>query len=311
MKVKPIILIPSVIIVGAIIFIASYYVGPILIRRTNRAYDDFSQFQARINSSQRKNRATPTPVPAHAVVADSFSTTYAVKEAGSMDSSQSPGWWLSSGAYFYSANGVGNTVSGTLPALDPWRIAYLLSNTLDTDGGYLPQNIFRLVLRSQWQNYTQEAYFKILKDNLTASPNRNASNGLFFFNRYQDAFNVYYTGLRVDGYAVIKKKINGTYYTMAYQPFIRGPAYNAATNPDVLPKNTWIGLRSVLNTESDGTVSIKFYIDSGRTGHWVLAAETRDDSKTYGGAAIRTQGYAGIRTDFMDVQMDDFKISAQ
>jgi hypothetical protein len=37
-------------------------------------------------------------------------------------------------------------------------------------------------------------------------------------------------------------------------------------------------------------------------------AEAKDDGKTFGGAAILNEGYAGIRTDFMDVEFDDYKI---
>lgn len=236
--------------------------------------------------------------------------TYIVKEASSMEASQSSEWWLSSGGYFYSTNGVGSTILGVLSATDPWRVAYSLSNSLDTDNGYYPQNIFRLVLRSQWQNFQQQSYFKIINDNLSASPNRNSSNGLLFFNRYQDSFNLYYTGIRVDGYATIKKKINGTYYTLAYKPFIKESVYNRDSNPNLLPKNIWIGMRSVVQNNTDGTVSIKLYVDNGKTGNWVLVAEAKDDGKKYGGPAFTKEGYAGIRTDFMDVEFDDYSISS-
>lgn len=37
----------------------------------------------------------------------------------------------------------------------------------------------------------------------------------------------------------------------------------------------------------------------------MLAAEAKDDGKSYGGDAILNEGYAGIRTDFMDVEFDD------
>ncbi len=237
---------------------------------------------------------------------DTFSTVYTVKEAGSMLESTNQNWWVSSGAYLYSSGGVGSTIRGALSAIDPWRVAFYLSNSLDTDGGYYPQNIFRLVLKSTWLNYKQEAYFKIINDNLSVSPNRNASNGLLLFNRYQDAFNLYYTGVRVDGYAVIKKKINGEYFTLAYKPIGTPTVYNRDTNPNQLPKNTWIGLKSEVKTNSDGTVSIKLYMDKGRTGVWVLVAEAMDDGKSFGGGALLKEGYAGIRTDFMDVEFDDY-----
>ncbi|MEK7088281.1 MAG: hypothetical protein AAB952_00875 [Patescibacteria group bacterium] len=233
-----------------------------------------------------------------------------LSETGKMDDSSSPYWWLNSGGLFYLKDGMGKTIQNELPTLNKWRLAYSLSNPLDTDNGYHPQNIFRMVLRSQWRDFQQEAYFKINNLNLSASPNRNASNGLLLFNRYQDAFNLYYTGLRVDGYAVIKKKINGVYYTLAYKSFYNAAApYNRDTNPNLLPKNTWIGLRSEVKTNPDNTVSVKFFIDKDKTGNWILIAEATDDGKSYGGAAILQEGYAGIRTDFMDVEFDDYRIT--
>jgi hypothetical protein len=303
------IIIISCLVVGLTIATTiSIYLGPIIISRGNSIFDD-NLAAAGLSKKQRQKQTHTQPPPStNTIFTENFDSTYSLKETGSMDKSNNPNWWLSSGGYFYSANGVGNTILGPLSAIDPWRVAYSLSNSLDTDNGYYPQNIFRLVLRSQWQNFTQEAYFKIDKDNLSANPNRNASNGLLFFNRYQDAFNLYYTGIRVDGYAVIKKKINGAYYTMAYKPFINGPAWDKDNNPDLLPKNIWIGLRSVVQNNTDGTISIKLYVDNDRTGNWVLVAEAKDDGKSYGGSVFSSAGYAGIRTDFMDVEFNGYSI---
>ena len=309
------IIIISCLIVASIIIIGSYaYLEPILIRRSNTVFEDDSLSQVaavKLAIKQRKTQTSATTTSNNTIFRDNFDTDYTIKETGDMSASQNPEWWLSSGAYFYSQNGFGNTVLEALSVVDPWRVAYSLSNSLDTDNGYHPQNIFRLVLKSKWQNFQQEAYFKIISDNLTPSPNRNASNGLLLFNRYQDAFNLYYTGLRVDGYAVIKKKINGKYYTMAYKPFVSGSAYDSDNNPNLLPKNRWIGLRSVVQNNTDGSASIKLYVDNGKTGNWVLATEAKDDGKSYGGEAILNEGYAGIRTDFMDVLFDQYQIIKQ
>ena len=121
---------------------------------------------------------------------------------------------------------------------------------------------------------------------------------------------MYYTGIRADGYATIKKKIKGVYYTLVYQRFIpedRG-TYDRSNNPNLLPKNVWLGLKSEIQTNPDSTVTIRLYLDSDRTGDWVLVAEALDDGKTYGGAPFLEAGRAGIRTDFMDVEFDDYKI---
>lgn len=261
---------------------------------------------------------TPTPTPeisksnSGTTFVESFQTTYSVVEADKLADSTSPGWWLGSGAYFYSAQGIGSTLVGSLKANNPFRIAYSTSNPVDTNNGYYPQNVFRLVLtRGKWLNFQQEAHFKVVNNNLSQSPNRNESNGLLFFNRYQDTDNLYYTGIRVDGAAVIKKKIHGTYYELSLNQFYKNSSYNPVTNPTLIPKNKWIGLRSEIKTNPDNTVSIKLFIDKDNTGDWVLATEAKDDGKSYGGKAILNEGYTGIRTDFMDVEFDNYKVTQE
>lgn len=236
-----------------------------------------------------------------------FNSVGTLKEASSIGISTSPYWWVNSGAYLLAANGVGKTVQGNLPELDPWRVLYNANNPTDTDNGYHPQNIFRLVTRSKWQNYQETVYMRITKDNLSTSPNRNASNGLLLFNRYVDGNNLYYTGIRVDGAVVIKKKKNSSYYTLAYKKVLPG-TYNRDTSPNLLPKNQWIGLRSEVINNPNGTVTIKFYTDIGRTGTWTLQAQATDNGSSYGGAAIKSSAYAGVRTDFMDVEFEDYKM---
>jgi hypothetical protein len=237
-----------------------------------------------------------------------FSSNETLEEASSITNSTDPNWWLSSGGYFYMNNNIGETTQGALPTNDPWRIKYLRTNSVDTDNGYYPQNIFRLVSKNQWLNYQQQVYYQINKDNLSSSPRRNASNGLFLFNRYQDQDNLYYTGVRVDGTAVIKKKIHGTYYTMAYKQYFSGSPYHINTNPNLLPKNAWLGLRSIVTTNPDGTVGIKLFVDNGKTGNWILAVSATDDGKSYGGAVLYNYGHLGIRTDFMDVKFSDYEV---
>lgn len=235
---------------------------------------------------------------------DDFSVTKTIEETGSMNESNSNDWWLNSGAYFYNTgNGYSQTIQGDLPANNSWRKLYLNDNPVDTDGGLHPQNIFRLVTKSKWNNFTQEVYFKVTKQNLSLSPERDAWSGLLLFNRYGNGDNLYYTGLRVDGTAVIKSKKNGTYVTMT-QPKVLPGTYNKLTNPNLIPQNTWIGLKSEIKTNPDNTVSVKLYMDNGKTGIWTLIASVTDSSNPILGAQ-----YAGIRTDFMDVQFSNYKIS--
>lgn len=250
----------------------------------------------------------PAAQAAGTAFSDSFSTGNPVtNETGSMSESTHPNFWLNSGGEFRIGNGTAKTMQGNAPTTNRWYQAYKNANPLDTDGGLHPQNLFRFVTRSTWENYTQEAYFKINKDNFSSSPNRDGHNGILLFNRYHpDGQTLYYTGLRVDGKAVIKKKLNGTYYTMAMSTVYPG-TYSRSANSNLLPHNTWIGLRSVVQNNAAGGVDIKLYTDEGRTGTWRLVLSTTDNSSSYG-TAIKGAWYAGIRTDFMDIEFDDYRI---
>ncbi len=310
------------IIITALYFIAGamiiagllLYVAPIFIGHRNAVFNDNASSLTASMTSEMPRREVPITQQSSSSVGttfeDSFDATYVVREMGSMNISNNRNWWVSSGGYFYSENGVGRTSMGALFPMDPWRVAYALANPVDTDGGYYPQNIFRLVSRQVWNNFTQEAYVRIARINMSASPNRNASNGILFFNRYQDAYNLYYAGIRVDGAAVIKKKLHGTYYTLAYKPLYQtDTAYDRDANPNVLPLHRWIGLRSEVRTDPETqAVTIKLFVDMRGIGDWVLAAEAIDDGRMYGGETIAQPGYAGMRTDFMDAEFSRYSI---
>jgi len=234
-----------------------------------------------------------------------------LEETGLMDNSSSPYWWVSSGAFLDIKSGIGMTNHGELPVGSKWQVRYTANNPVDTDGGLHPQNIFRMILRSKWQDAAEEMSFRIDKNNLSLSPNRNASNGLHVMSRYADQNNLYVSGLRVDGHAVIKKKIAGTYYTLASKRVISDKRYDRIRNPNLLPLGTWIRLKVATKNLDATRVSIKFYADIGNTGTWTLVAEAIDDGQTYGGAALTAAGHAGFRTDFMDVAFDDLVLTAQ
>jgi hypothetical protein len=251
---------------------------------------------------------TPSPAPTGKSFLDTFSTNYVLEETGAMAESSNPNWWLSSGGRFIVQNSVAKTIQGSLPTTDSWYREYAKYNPVDTDGGAHPQNIFRLVTKSKWQNFAQEAHFKINKYNLSNSSERYNPNGLLFFNHYVDQNNLYYTGIRVDGTAIVKKKINGNYYTISQTKIFDG-TYNRSTNPNLLPVGAWIGLKSDVTTNTDGTVSIKVYVDKNNSGNWQLVINAKDNGSSFGGKAIAGAGYAGIRTDFMDVEMDNYKVS--
>ncbi len=224
-----------------------------------------------------------------------------LEEAENMNESKNPDWWLDSGAYFYYKGNVGRTVRGELPINDPWRVLYAKDNPVDTDNGYHPQNIFRLINKRQWENFEVQTYFTISKINLSKSPERDEWSGLLLFLRYKDADNLYYAGIRADGTAVIKAKKNGTYETLDQRPVFLG-TYDRNKNPLLLPENTELGLRADVRTENDGTVSIKLFFDRPDYG-WTEIASAKDTEDP-----ILGKEYTGVRTDFMDVSFRDYRV---
>jgi hypothetical protein len=235
-----------------------------------------------------------------------FNVDERLEETDTMEKSPSPYWWVNSGGYIDMEESVGKTPQKAEPEDSRWRALYEDDNPEDTENGAYPQNVFRLVTKSKWQDFSEEAYFRILNYNSSDSPNRNISNGILLLSRYIDEDNVYYAGLRVDGNAVIKKKIDGEYYTMAEMKIEELPDYNNSSRPIVLPRNTWIGLRSEIQNVKDDGVSIRLFTDIGKTGMWKLVAHAVDNGEVFGGPAIYEEGHAGIRTDFMDVEFSDY-----
>ena len=238
---------------------------------------------------------------------DAFDRSGALEETGSMSSSASPDWWLNSGGRVHWNQGAATTVVGSLPVSDPWRLLYAASSPVDTDGGYHPQNLLRLVTRGRWQSFRQELAFRILATNLSASPERNAWSGVLLFHRYLDGQNLYYAGIRMDGAAVIKKKIHGTYYTLAFRKIYPG-TYDRSANPTLLPQRHPIRLRTVIEDTPTGSVRLRLEILDETLGTgWISALEAEDAPGGADGDPIVAPGYAGIRTDFMDVAFDEFE----
>ena len=232
-----------------------------------------------------------------------------LEETGSMKNSSSHDWWLNSGGVMRIDGNIFSTNIGSLPKDNAWRRLYAKSNQQDTDDGYYPQNIFRLVTRKKWQNLSQILYFNIEKTNASDSKYRNESNGILLFNRYQDGDNLYYAGIRVDGQAVIKKKIGGKYYTLAEKPIFSGDKkYERSDNPNLLPQNTWLGIRSDLVNAEGGAVEIRLYLDREEKNDWQLILDAKDKGNDNGQAPFLNEGYAGIRTDFMDVKFKKYGI---
>jgi hypothetical protein len=259
--------------------------------------------------------ATSTPVPtvtptatltkiSRRIFSDGFGGDCILEETDRMEKSASPDWWVNSGGWFVQADGAGSTWIGDAPSASRWRQAYRLSNPSDTDQGAHPQNLFRLITRSVWSDPEQQVYFRIRTDNLSPSANRNASNGVLLFSRYIDGDNLYYAGVRVDGYAVIKKKTGGAYTTLAETLWFPG-TYDRAAVPNLIPHGSWIGLRTVIHAEGN-VLLFRLYIDPDQSGFWSLALQVEDTLDPSN--ALSHPGYAGIRTDFMDVEFDDYSV---
>lgn len=239
-----------------------------------------------------------------------FNSDGVLNETGNMNDSSSPYFWLNSGGMMLMKNGIGSTIEGALPTGQFWQVLYGKNNPLDTGNGYYPQNLFRLVTRSTWHNVQSEVAFKIDKVNLTDTPNRDGYSGILMMSRYTgDGQTLYYAGLRQDGTAVIKKKLNGIYYTVAQAKVFPG-VYDKTTNSNLIPANQWMKLRTTVQDQADGSVLINVYLDQNNNGSWVKVLSGSDvPGKFSGTPVISGSYYAGIRTDYMDVQFDNYRLT--
>ncbi len=237
-----------------------------------------------------------------------FSKAGVLHEAGESDESMSPYWWLSSGGMLIIEDGIGKTIQESLASGHTWRTRYLRSNSTDTDNGAHPQNIFRLVTRSSWENVRVEAEFKIVRDQLSISKNRNESNGVLLMTRYiNHGETTYYAGIRVDGHAVIKKKYRGTYYTLEEVALYPG-SYERTENPTLLPHDVWIPLRVETRSKNAAVTITLFMRDESGVWKTILTA-VDDGSDSAGTPPIYGSFPIGIRTDFMDVEFDNVIIT--
>lgn len=211
-------------------------------------------------------------------------------------------WWLVSGGIASLKDGHISTILGDLDAGNSWRKSYLRKNPLDTDNGFHPQNIFFLATRSEHFAPVSQVYFNVLKTNLSPSPNRNEFNGVYLVSRYQDVSNFYLAGLSVDGRAIIRKKVGGIYSVLVEEPIFTTVEYDKDTQPNLIPSNAWIGLRSNLR-EEDGRVRITLEGDLRGTGEWKVLAEAIDN-----GVIVEGSGHSGLKSDFMDVKYTGYKV---
>jgi hypothetical protein len=247
-----------------------------------------------------------TTIASAASLTDNFddASPSVITETGEREDSIDPHWWLNSGAYVQRAKGYLQTVQGKLDSTDHFRWLYAVSNPTDTDNGYYPQNLLRLVTQAKFTNFSQQVFFNIAQIQVSASPNRNQSNGVFFFHRYQDGNNLYYVGIRVDGCAVVKKKIAGR-YAMLKSVVVYPGQYHPETLPNLLPLHRWIGIKTEVASNARNGVDITLYLNDPQLGPgWTKILQVEDNGAD--GERIMNEGYAGIRSDFMDVSFDAY-----
>lgn len=235
-----------------------------------------------------------------------FYGNVSIEETGNDNIPGNTFFWLNSGGRINIVNDVAYTLQGDLVSSDRWYKLYLKSNPLDTDKGLHPQNLLRLITLSTWTDSTQEMSVNLKKYNVSASPNRNASNGVLFFSRLKDSNNLYYAGIRVDGTVVIKKKKKGVYYTLAQKAILSG-VYDLNKNPNLIPLNTWIGMK-LITKNKDNAVLLTLYVDLGKGSGYEKVLETADTG-LQGGEPFLGKGKGGIRGDFLDLVMKNYTIS--
>jgi hypothetical protein len=202
-------------------------------------------------------------------------------ESRSVVDSTSPYFWLNSGGNLTIADGIGNVRGESA-----------------------------LISRSTWNNLSQEISLRINGTEVD-SPYIGAYSGILFLSRYKDDNNYYYTGLRVDGQAVVKKKIDGVFYTMgAAQVYGEMGSYDRESNPNLLPQYEWIKMKSETKNLSSGEVEIVLYVDKLGDGTWTEVLRAKDVSGRFGNSpVINGASHAGVRADFMSVSYEDYKFT--
>jgi hypothetical protein len=242
--------------------------------------------------------------PVHAAsFSYTFNTPGTLYEAASAGESTSPYLWLKRGAELIIGSNVGQTLTGALAANDPWHKTYASLFPTPSDSGAHPQNMFALFSKATMGNGAASIYLKRNADNLANATNRSPYVGESILARYQSDQTYYLASIRADGYAVIKRKANGTYTTLAQAKVFSG-TYDPVTNYDLIPKNTWIGLKFDVEDVA-GATKLVLSTDVGQTGSWKQVASYTDTS----GSRITAAGPVGVQSDYADASLDSFTIS--
>jgi hypothetical protein len=96
---------------------------------------------------------------------------------------------------------------------------------------------------------------------------------------------------------------------MAQKAVFPGTYGSPANNVNLLPHNEWVSLRSEVVTSSDGkTVTVDLYMKRANETSWTKLLEASDSGQYGGTPPITAAGFEGIRTDFMDVQFENYEL---
>lgn len=236
-----------------------------------------------------------------------LSTSRTLIETSSASASPDANLWLKSGGKLTIANGKALSIQGSLPSSDPLRLAYAKRAGTESDNGFHPQNIFQLNTKKSWTNSSAEVDVKITNLNLFNLDNVHPWNGVSLFSRFTDDNNYYYGSWRTDGYLIIKKKSAGKHYTLSQKKIYEG-TYDAVSNPNLLPFNQAVGLKFDTITNSNGSVTLKLYLDKSNNGNWLLITEYTDKG-SIGGAPLKSSGQSGILASYIDAEYANYLIS--
>src|SRR6185503_13778796 len=215
--------------------------------------------------------------PAHAQTDPSFYYTFnnpgTLNEALSIAQSTSPYFWLRDGGILAIAGGAGT----------------------QRDAGR-----FLLLERALVRDSTTDALLNRTAEVFSSAADAQPYDGEAVYARYGDDNNFYYAGLRADGTVILKKKQEGAYATLAQAPLFGGTY--SASHPDLIPHNTWIGLRLSVTTLASGAAKLVFFVDVGNTGSWKEVLSATDTTPL-------AAGLSGIESDHADMEISSFKFA--
>ncbi len=238
-----------------------------------------------------------------------FSYPGQLEQAQTIDQSSSPYFWLKYGGRVKIANGVGSTITGSVPATDTWYKVYSKMDLVEFDNGSHPQNRFFMLMRNSGSetDTSSQVYLNHLASNLSNIKNVHEYNAESLVVRYQDDNNYYFASIRTDGYLTLRKKVGGVYKTLASKKVLAG-SFNPTSAPDLIPTNKWIGLKVTVINSSTSMPTLTVYTDIGRTGTWRMELSATDDPAVYG-QSIANAGLVGIKSDYSDMQFDDLIVT--